>query len=119
MLGTVKRAGRLLDLFADQPEWGVTAVASELDIAKSQAHELLTSLCVIGLLRRSQRGRYRLGWRTVSLGGDFLRQEFRGEGVRAVRRLAARSHESAHLVALDRERVVTLASACGGLDSSD
>ena len=49
------------------PEWGATAVAHELQIAKSQAHELLVSLAVGGLLQRVGAGRYRLGWRIVAL----------------------------------------------------
>src|SRR3712207_8199484 len=69
MLRTVTRAGLVLDLFSvERPEWGATAVARELDIAKSQAHELLVSLSDIGLLERVRAGRYRLGWRIVALG---------------------------------------------------
>jgi DNA-binding IclR family transcriptional regulator len=68
MLSTLGRAARVLDLFSvDAPEWGATAVAQELQIAKSQAHELLVSLCVGGLLQRVGSGRYRLGWRIVAL----------------------------------------------------
>ena len=68
MLSTLGRAARLLDLFTlDAPEWGATAVAAELQIAKSQAHELLVSLAGGGLLQRVGAGRYRLGWRIVAL----------------------------------------------------
>jgi IclR family transcriptional regulator, KDG regulon repressor len=68
MLSTLGRAARVLDLYSvDAPEWGATAVAQELQIAKSQAHELLVSLCVGGLLQRVGSGRYRLGWRIVAL----------------------------------------------------
>src|ERR1700712_2844886 len=104
MLLTVRRAGEVLDLFRRQGEWGVSAVAGELGIAKSQAHELLTSLCFIGLVRRSGRGRYRLGWGTVSLGDELLRQEFRGRRALSVRRLAAATRQTAHLAALGRSR---------------
>jgi IclR family KDG regulon transcriptional repressor len=68
MLSTLGRATKVLDLFTvDTPEWGATAVAHELQIAKSQAHELLVSLAVGGLLQRVGMGRYRLGWRIVAL----------------------------------------------------
>jgi DNA-binding IclR family transcriptional regulator len=68
MLSTLGRAAKVLDLFSvDAPEWGATAVAHELQIAKSQAHELLVSLAVGGLLQRVGMGRYRLGWRIVAL----------------------------------------------------
>src|SRR4029079_10352180 len=60
MLEKLTRRGRVLGLFTpERHEWGVTAVAVELGIAKSQAHELLASLCEIGLLHR-ERGRYPL-----------------------------------------------------------
>src|SRR4051794_41972859 len=68
MLSTLGRAAKVLDLFTvEAPEWGATAVAHELQIAKSQAHELLVSLAVGGLLQRVGMGRYRLGWRIVAL----------------------------------------------------
>ena len=68
MLSTLGRATKVLDLFTvEAPEWGATAVAHELQIAKSQAHELLVSLAVGGLLQRVGMGRYRLGWRIVAL----------------------------------------------------
>lgn len=111
MLGTVQRAGKVLDLFsAQQPEWGATSVANELQIAKSQAYELLVSLCAIGLLRRTQSARYLLGWRTVTLGaavigsGDFTR-----EAARAMRELALGLPEATvHLTAWDQGRVVCI-----------
>jgi DNA-binding IclR family transcriptional regulator len=73
MLQTVNRAGRVLELFSpERPEWGATAVAREIDVAKSQAHELLVSLADIGLLERGDAGRYRLGWRIPALNARFL-----------------------------------------------
>ena len=75
MLLTIGRAGRVLDLFSlDHPEWGATAVARELDIAKSQAHELLVSLTDIGLLQRVRPGRYGLGKRILTLQSVVLDQ---------------------------------------------
>ena len=58
MLGTLKRAGTVLDLFTtDEPEWGVTATAHRLGIGKSLAHDILSSLAAIGLLQRVGHGR--------------------------------------------------------------
>jgi DNA-binding IclR family transcriptional regulator len=115
MLGTVVRAGQLLDLFSpDTPEWGATAVARELEIAKSQAHELLMSLSEIGLLRRSQRGRYRLGWRALELGRDVLRSQFSDDVAPLMRRLAQHFGEPVQLVGLDRERPTVIARQLGG-----
>ena len=67
MLGTVTKAGKVLDLFTPaEPEWGVGEVAERLGIPKSSAHGLLATLSGIGLVRNVA-GRYRLGWRIVEL----------------------------------------------------
>jgi DNA-binding IclR family transcriptional regulator len=116
MLGTVTRAGRLLDLFTrDTPEWGPTAAARELGIAKSQAHELLTSLTAIGLLRRAPGGQFRLGWRTLALGRDALRVEFPDGVFRVMAGLAQAFQEPVHLAALERRRVTIIARRAGSL----
>jgi DNA-binding IclR family transcriptional regulator len=68
MLLTIGCAGRVLELFTDEvPDRGVTEVAGILQISKSKAHALLASLAEVGLLRSVEGGRYRLGWRLLSL----------------------------------------------------
>jgi IclR family transcriptional regulator, KDG regulon repressor len=115
MLQTVGRAGQLLDLFtAAKPEWGATAVAQELAIAKSQAHELLVSLADIGLLERHGPGRYRLGWRIVALNSLVVDTRDLGtEPVRVLRALAAQTGEAVHLAAWGPGTAVCLASFAG------
>jgi IclR family KDG regulon transcriptional repressor len=109
VLGTVCRAGDLLDLFdGDHPEWGATAVSSKLDITKSQAHELLVSLEAIGLLRRAPRGRFRLGWKMVAMGERLLRTELTGEAGPLLRRLGMHTGTSVDLVAFDGESCVRI-----------
>jgi DNA-binding IclR family transcriptional regulator len=121
MLGTVTRAGKALDLFTlERPTWGATAVSNELSIAKSQAHELLTSLSAIGLLRRVPGGQYRLGWRALALGRDVLRGQFPEAALKLTRSLAVRYQEPVQLVALDRDKLTIVArhapaSATGAL----
>jgi DNA-binding IclR family transcriptional regulator len=110
LLGTVTRAGKALDLFTpERPVWGATAVARELGVAKSQAHELLVSLSEIGLLRRQPGGRYRLGWRTLALGRDVLRGQFPDDALRTLRLLAMRYQEPVMLVTFDRDRLTVVA----------
>ena len=68
MLLTVKSVGQILDLYeADRPERGPTEVAGELGISKSKAQQLMSSMAEIGLLRRMDGGRYRIGWRSLQL----------------------------------------------------
>jgi IclR family KDG regulon transcriptional repressor len=109
LLGTVCRAGDLLDLFdGAAPEWGATAVASELNITKSQAHEMLVSLEAIGLLRRSGRGRFRLGWKMVTLSERLLRSEFTADAARILRQLGGHMGTSVELVTFDGARCVRI-----------
>jgi DNA-binding IclR family transcriptional regulator len=73
MLRTLGRAVDVLGLFTvERSEWGATAVAAELGLAKSQAHELLVSLAGGGLLRRVGGGRYQLGWRVTALNAVLM-----------------------------------------------
>jgi DNA-binding IclR family transcriptional regulator len=112
----VNRAGRVLDLFsAEDPEWGATAVAGALDIAKSQAHALLVALSEIGLLQRVRRGRYRLGWRIVMLNSLLWHtSEVRPEIVRVMRALSERYGETVHLAAWGGDQAICIAACPGG-----
>jgi DNA-binding IclR family transcriptional regulator len=119
MLSTLGRAARVLDLFTvDTPEWGATAVAQELEIAKSQAHELLVSLAVGGLLQRVGMGRYRLGWRIVALNAvlvetsDLLRLV-----APEMRALVGRYGETVHVAVWDG-RPVCIDARSGRLSTS-
>jgi DNA-binding IclR family transcriptional regulator len=110
MLGTLKRAGTVLDLFtAEEPEWGVTATALRLGIGKSLAHDVLVSLTAIGLLQRVGHGRYRLGWRTVSLASVLLRtSELKASARPVLRDLAERERGPVGLLAWDRELIICI-----------
>jgi DNA-binding IclR family transcriptional regulator len=116
VLQTVNRAGQVLDLFsAEDPEWGATAVAGALDIAKSQAHALLVALSDIGLLQRVRRGRYRLGWRIVMLNSLLWHtSEVRPEILRVMRALAERYGETVQLAAWGGDKAICIAACEGG-----
>jgi IclR family transcriptional regulator, KDG regulon repressor len=110
MLGTLRRAGAVLDLFTtEEPEWGVTATAQRLGIGKSLAHDILSSLAAIGLLQRVGHGRYRLGWRTISLASVLLRtSELKAQARPVVRELAERQRLPVSLVAWGCDRIIYL-----------
>ena len=108
MLGTLIRAGDVLDLFTlEEPEWGVTAAAARLGIGKSLAHEALATLAEIGLLRRVARGRYRLGWRTISLASVLMQSSGLAACAKpVVRRLAQSRGVAVSVVAWERDRLL-------------
>lgn len=106
----IRKMAHVLDLFSlERPEWGVSEVARELEIPKSTACELLISLDDQRLLRRTGRGRYRLGWRLFELGQTLLdTTEFRTEARRKMQELVERWEETAHLAVLEGVEAVYL-----------
>ncbi|MGW3481331.1 IclR family transcriptional regulator [Rhodococcus indonesiensis] len=107
-LQTVQRIGPVLDLFTVQhPEWGVSEVAAAIDVPRSSAHALLSSLVDTGLLQCRARGRYRLGWRVVEL-GETLRGtvDVRSCAGPVLERLVEKCGETTHLAVMDRWNVL-------------
>lgn len=108
MLQTIEKASEVLTLFdREHPEWGVREVAEALGLAKSSAHDLLTSLEQVGLLGKNDEGRYRLGWRLVTLSETLLATtELRREARPIMEELAEQYRETIHLAVLDDTKVV-------------
>jgi len=120
MLGTVAKAGKVLDLFTiANPEWGVCEVAERLRIPKSSAHGLLATLSAIGLLRRSG-GRYRLGWRIVELNRTLFSSTALLAGTGPVlRQLADQLGVVLELAALHHYEVTVIDRAVGAPVAND
>jgi DNA-binding IclR family transcriptional regulator len=75
-LSTVEKAIDLLfHLHAEAAPRGVTAVGKALDLPKSSAHRLLSTLTRRGLLERDERGQYSPGIGLVALGLGVLERE--------------------------------------------
>jgi IclR family transcriptional regulator, KDG regulon repressor len=108
MLQTIEKASDVLALFdREHTEWGVAEVAEKLGLPKSSAHDLLTSLAQVGLLGKTEKGRYRLGWRLVALSETLLATtELRREARPIMDELAAQYQETIHLAILDDTKVV-------------
>ena len=110
MLQTVQKIGPVLDLFTiGRPEWGVSEVSEAIEVPRSSAHALLSSLVETGLLQCRTRGRYRLGWRVVEL-SETLRAsiDVRSVAGPALAKLANRLGETVHLGVLERNQVLYL-----------
>jgi DNA-binding IclR family transcriptional regulator len=114
-LQTVQKIGPVLDLFTIQrPEWGVSEVAVEIDVPRSSAHALLSSLVDTGLLQCRTRGRYRLGWRIVEL-GQTLRGtiDVRSCAAPVLEKLVEKYGETAHLAVMERCQVLYVDKVIG------
>ena len=105
---TVRKAGRVLELFSlESPEWGVSEVAKSLELPKSGAHAILSSLTDQGMLRRTDKARYRLGWRVMAMNQILLdTTDFRPEARRIMEYLVSRFGETVHLAALESGQVI-------------
>ncbi|MFJ7078924.1 IclR family transcriptional regulator [Streptomyces sp. NPDC098781] len=110
MLGTVSKAGRVLDLFTPAlPEWGVSEVACQLQVSKSSAHALLSTLNEIGLVRRLPDGRYRLGWRILELNRSLLQStDFLSGSTGRMQLLADQLQATIHVAAVRDHSVLYL-----------
>ncbi|HEX2911070.1 MAG TPA: IclR family transcriptional regulator [Chloroflexia bacterium] len=108
MLQTLQKAIQVLDLFSRQtPELSVSEVARALDLPKSTASELLSSLCEGELVRRTGPGRYRLGWLLLELGEQLLQtMEFRAEARKVMQEFSSRWGETMHLGVLENGEVI-------------
>jgi IclR family KDG regulon transcriptional repressor len=108
MLQTIQKAGEVLALFdREHNEWGVREVAERLKMAKSSAHDLMSSLAQQGFLNKTDGNRYRLGWRLVTLSETLLATtELRKEARPVMEELAARYQETIHLAVLDGNQAV-------------
>ncbi|MFC9835528.1 IclR family transcriptional regulator [Rhodococcus sp. NPDC127530] len=116
MLGTINKAGRVLDLFTfTTPEWGVSEVAAEIRVPKSSAHALLATLTDIGLLRRVPDGRYRLGWRIPDLNRTLVGStDFLVTARARTQQLADQLHATIHVAALREHDIIYLDKVIGG-----
>ncbi|HEV2582021.1 MAG TPA: IclR family transcriptional regulator, partial [Ktedonobacteraceae bacterium] len=108
MLQTVQKAAEVLDLFSvEHPEWGVSELSKKLSFPKSSTSELVSTLVEQGLLRRTNSGRYKLGWRIVALSQILLSTtDFRTEARLIMESLIARFGETVHLAALESGQVI-------------
>ena len=118
MLSTVARTGSVLNLFtSDKPEWGVREAAEYLGLPKSNTHELMASLSRIGLLRRTPSGRYRLGWRLLTISADLLGGSgFEARARHVADEYSARLGQTVTVAAWDGLHVVCVASAPDGVN---
>lgn len=106
--GTIRKVGQILDLFCiERPEWGVAEVARALGLSRSSVSEVMSVLEKESFLRRTPKGRYRLGWRVVSMNRTVAEtSDVQEEARKAMERLLSLFGETVHLTALERGQVV-------------
>jgi len=69
---SLQKASNILGAFsAEQPEWGVRALAAHLGVPRATAHAYLAGLTEAGFLRRTPHGKYRLSWHIAEMGAQL------------------------------------------------
>lgn len=100
-ISSVERAADVLILFShvDQPDLGVTEIASSLKLSKAVVHRILTTLASKGLVEADEATRrYRLGPVALSLGITYIdRIDLRSLVLPVLRQLAEHTFETATL----------------------
>ncbi|WP_406725070.1 IclR family transcriptional regulator [Streptomyces sp. GD-15H] len=110
MIDGLERAVRILDLFSsDAPEWTVSDVCRALDLPKTTVWDYMQSMAALGLLRRTGRGRYRLGWRSFQVGlRARMTSEISGPAWSEMCDLVDTHHETVQLASRYHSEVVYL-----------
>lgn len=109
-LSSVRNALRVLEAFSwGEPLLGVSELARRLEVSKSSAHRLVTTLASEGFLAQASDGRYRLGIRLYELGTLVVTGlELREVAHPVLERLRNETNETVHLAVLDGVEVVYL-----------
>lgn len=108
--GTIRKVGQILDLFCmERPEWGVGEAARTLGLSRSSISEVMSVLEQEGLLRRTPKGKYGVGWRIVSMNRTVANtSQLQEQARKAMEHLLSRFGETIHLTALERGQIIFL-----------
>ena len=110
-LSSVANSIRLLKVFTDdEHELGVSSLAKRLGLAKSTVHRLASTLIKDDMLEQDKEtGKYRLGLALFELGARVRRKmNVFNEAQFALKDLAEKTGETAHLTVLDHASVLFL-----------
>lgn len=108
---TLVKGLKLLELLALQERpMGVTEIARELGVAKSNAHRLLQTLVMLGFVTQdAERGSYFPALRTLQLGSaSWLHENLRRLAQGPMQALSVQTRETLQLSVLDGDEVVYL-----------
>src|SRR5680860_1219105 len=114
-MSVLRKASDLIDCLGQAAE-PVTLgfVRESLDMPKSSTHRLLSDLAALGIVRRSEDGRYSLGPR-LRYWGEAAADSFdlRATAEPSMRRLRDEVEESVHLYVRDRDVRICIAAVEG------
>lgn len=107
ILSSVDNALQILDLLSTNYELSATEVGRRLNIAKSTAFRLLTTLESRGYVKKSTNNKYRLGMKFTYMGSIVLgRMEIIKYAHPFLEKLTKETNETTHLVILEEDNNV-------------
>jgi IclR family acetate operon transcriptional repressor len=112
----VDNAARILLMLTERPWLRTSDVAKELDVARSTAHRMVTTLLERGLLRyNSDDKSYGAGYRLVELGMSVIGVgDLKSEAMSSLAQAAAETGETAQLIVLEGAEIVFISAIEGG-----
>lgn len=115
-IDAVDNAARILLMLIERPWLRGSDVAKELDVARSTAHRMVTTLLERGLLRyNSDDKSYSAGFRLVELGMSVIGVgDLKSEAMPFLAQVAAETGETAQLITLEGTDIVFVAAVEGG-----
>jgi IclR family transcriptional regulator, KDG regulon repressor len=111
LLSSVKNAMKILRLFSvEEPELGVTQIASKIGLSKSSTHRLILTLLKEGyIVKNKDNSRYRLGLSLLALSGVVINHmEIHRESLPILKDLVKHLGETVHINVLEGNNVVYL-----------
>jgi DNA-binding IclR family transcriptional regulator len=111
------KAIALLEALAREPNLGFTAIQDRLGMAKSSTHNLISTMCELGLIRQKSLGIYGIGTKLLELASIAKESiELQRDAMPLLREFAQQVRLTCHLGILEQSEAVYLARVEGPID---
>ncbi|MFW6381612.1 MAG: IclR family transcriptional regulator [Bacillota bacterium] len=111
IIKSIDRALQVLEVFRlDKPEWGVTEISEELNLYKSNVHNILSTLVHRGFVEKNPlTDKYRLSIKMYELGSIVLENlDLRKTALPYIEKISNKFNETVHLGVLDKNEVISI-----------
>ena len=111
------KAIALLEALAREPNLGFTGIQDRLGMAKSSTHNLISTMCELGLIKQKSLGAYGIGTKLLELASIAKESiDLQRDAMPLLREFAQQVRLTCHLGILDQSEAVYLARVEGARD---
>src|SRR5699024_526069 len=105
---SVDRSLQVIKMISKNKEMGVTEIAKQVNINKSDVHRILSTLVLHGFVEKNTlTNRYKLGYAVLQIASNLLESiDIRAEAYPFLKELEEKTNEVIHLVVYDKGEVV-------------